>query len=58
MFVMGNQFFLVYHLIEMKQMLTFTFRFKIGRHVDSESSLCKSASIVVVIKVSKLMILS
>ena len=55
---MGNQFFLVYRLIEIKQMLTFTFGFKIGRHVDSESSLCKSASIVVVIKVSKLMILS
>lgn len=55
---MGHQFFLVYHLIEIKQMLTFTFRFRIGRHADSKSSLCKSASIVVVIKVSKLMILS
>lgn len=49
---MGNQFFLGCHLIEIKQMLTFTFRLKIEKHVDSKSSLGKSDRVVVVIKVS------
>lgn len=58
---MGNQFFLGCHFffLEIKQMLLFyLIKFRVEKHVGSNFSLSENDRIVVVIKVSKLIILS